>query len=57
MSEEECFLQALFPKTQNKHKWFEFGKDENGSDLPKTIISQEYSSEWKLGERAVLSGQ
>lgn len=32
-----------------EHKWFEFGKDENGNDLPKTIISREYSSEWKLG--------
>ena len=30
-----------------EHKWFEFGKDENGNDLPKTIISKEYSSEWK----------
>ena len=27
-----------------EHKWFEFGKDENGNDLPKTVISREYSS-------------
>lgn len=33
-----------------EHKWFEFGKDEDGNDLPKTVISCEYSSEWKLGE-------
>ena len=33
-----------------EHKWFEFGKDENGNDLPKTVISREYSSEWKLGD-------
>ena len=33
-----------------EHKWFEFGKDENGEDLPKTIISREYSSEWKPGD-------
>ncbi len=33
-----------------EHKWFEFGKDENGSDLPKTVISREYSSEWKPGD-------
>ena len=33
-----------------EHKWFEFGKDENGNDLPKTIISREYSSEWKFGD-------
>ena len=33
-----------------EHKWFEFGKDEKGNDLPKTIISREYSSEWKLGD-------
>ena len=33
-----------------EHKWFEFGKDENGNDLPNTIISKEYSSEWKPGD-------
>ena len=33
-----------------EHKWFEFGKDENGNELPKTIISREYSSEWKPGD-------
>lgn len=33
-----------------EHKWFEFGKDENGNDIPKTIISKEYSSEWKPGD-------
>lgn len=33
-----------------EHKWFEFGKDENGNELPKTIISKEYSSEWKPGD-------
>jgi UDP-galactopyranose mutase len=26
------------------------GKDEEGNDLPKTIISREYSSEWKPGD-------
>lgn len=33
-----------------EHKWFEFGKDKDGNDLPKTIISREYSSEWKAGD-------
>lgn len=33
-----------------EHKWFEFGKDEQGNNLPKTVISREYSSEWKLGD-------
>lgn len=33
-----------------EHKWFEFGKDERGNDLPKTVISREYSSEWKPGD-------
>ncbi len=33
-----------------EHKWFEFGKDESGHDLPKTIISREYSSAWKPGD-------
>ena len=33
-----------------EHKWFTFGKDEDGNDLPKTVISREYSSEWKPGD-------
>lgn len=33
-----------------EHKWFEFGKDEDGNDLPKTVISREYSSEWRPGD-------
>lgn len=33
-----------------EHKWFAFGKDENGKDLPGTVISREYSAEWKPGD-------
>ena len=33
-----------------EHKWFEFGKDADGNDLPKTVISKEFSSEWKPGD-------
>lgn len=33
-----------------EHKWFEFGKDVDGNDIPKTVISKEYSLEWKLGD-------
>lgn len=33
-----------------EHKWFEFGKDAEGNNLPKTVISREYSSEWKVGD-------
>ena len=33
-----------------EHKWFEFGKDGDGKDLPKTVISREFSSEWKVGD-------
>ena len=33
-----------------EHKWFTFGKDEKGNDLPKTVISREYSTEWKPGD-------
>lgn len=33
-----------------EHKWFEFGKDKEGNDLPQTVISREYSSEWKPGD-------
>ncbi len=33
-----------------EHKWFNFGKDENGKDIDGTIISREYSTEWSLGD-------
>ena len=32
-----------------EHKWFTFGKDEDGRDLPKTVVSREYSEPWKPG--------
>lgn len=33
-----------------EHKWFEFGKNKEGEDIPKTVISREYSAEWKKGD-------
>ncbi len=33
-----------------EHKWFEFGLDSEGKELPKTVISREYSSEWNVGD-------
>ncbi len=33
-----------------EHKWFTFGRDEEGNELKKTVISREYSSEWKRGD-------
>lgn len=33
-----------------EHKWFEFGKDEAGNEISGTVISREYSSEWKPGD-------
>ena len=33
-----------------EHIWFEFGKDDEGNDIPTTVISREYSSEWKPGD-------
>lgn len=32
-----------------EHKWFEFGKDAAGNDIPGTVISKEFSTEWKSG--------
>lgn len=32
-----------------EHKWFQFGKDDDGNDIPNTVISKEFSSEWKPG--------
>ena len=33
-----------------EHKWFQFGKDDSGNDIPKTVISHEYSYEWRPGD-------
>ena len=33
-----------------EHKWFQFGKDDEGNDIEKTVISREYSSEWEKGD-------
>ncbi len=33
-----------------EHKWFQFGKDDEGKDIPHTVISREYSAEWHPGE-------
>ncbi len=32
-----------------EHKWFEFGKDASGNDIPGTVISKEFSMEWEPG--------
>ncbi len=33
-----------------EHKWFEFGLGADGKELPKTVISREFSSEWQKGD-------
>ena len=33
-----------------EHKWFAFGKDENGNEIPSTVISREYSVKWRPGD-------
>ena len=33
-----------------EHKWFTFGKDEAGRELEKTVISREYSAQWRPGD-------
>lgn len=33
-----------------EHKWFAFGRDEQGGELPKTVITREYSFAWKPGD-------
>ena len=33
-----------------EHKWFDFGKDENGKDITGTVITREYPEEWKPGD-------
>ncbi len=43
-SHDEPFTRII------EHKWFEFGRGEDGADLPDTVISREYSSAWKPGD-------
>ncbi len=43
-SHDEPFTRII------EHKWFEFGKGEDGAELPDTVISREYSSAWKPGD-------
>ena len=33
-----------------EHKWFAFGKNEAGEDIPSTVISREYSAKWQVGD-------
>lgn len=33
-----------------EHKWFEFGRERDGKEIPHTVISKEYSREWKPGD-------
>lgn len=33
-----------------EHKWFECGRDADGNEIPGTVITREYSSEWKPGD-------
>ena len=33
-----------------EHKWFCFGLDARGRELPKTVISREYSADWQPGD-------
>lgn len=45
------YTDAQTPYTRIiEHKWFAFGKDDNGNEIPKTVISREYSSEWNIGD-------
>ena len=33
-----------------EHKHFEFGLDDEGNPLPKTVITREYPADWKPGD-------
>ena len=33
-----------------EHKWFAFGRDDQGRELSKTVISREYPTAWKPGD-------
>lgn len=45
------YTDRRFPWTRViEHKWFQFGRDDDGKDLHHTIISKEYSAEWAPGQ-------
>ncbi|MBP1920103.1 UDP-galactopyranose mutase [Youngiibacter multivorans] len=45
------YTDSITPWTRIiEHKWFEFGKDDECNEIPKTIISREYSTEWLPGD-------
>lgn len=45
------YTDAQTPYTRViEHKWFTFGRDDYGNDIPKTVVSREYSCEWKPGD-------
>lgn len=33
-----------------EHKWFQFGRDDHGQEIPGTVVSKEYSAEWHPGK-------
>ena len=35
-----------------EHKWFTFGKNRNGYETEKTVITREFSRKWKPGDEA-----
>ena len=44
------YTEQEIPWTRiTEHKWFQFGKDDKGNDISKTVISREYPLEWKPG--------
>lgn len=45
------YTERIVPWTRIiEHKWFQFGKDDCGNEIPSTVITKEYPSEWKMGE-------
>ncbi|MBO6013893.1 MAG: UDP-galactopyranose mutase [Oscillospiraceae bacterium] len=47
------YTEREIPWTRiTEHKWFTFGRDDAGKEIPGTIITREYSREWKRGEEA-----
>lgn len=50
LSESERLEQCAARSRIVEHKHFEFGRDAGGRELPGTIISREFSTEWKPGD-------
>ena len=53
----EHVMRAIEPVCKEQAVIVGYGKDAEGNDLPKTVISREFSSEWEPGDEPYYRGK